>query len=128
MLLSAYDYSIKYKSTSAHGNVDGLSRLPTCGSDSEEQLHEENVFSVRQLEALPTTVTQLQQMTRRDRLLSKVLRYTKSGWPATVSEALKPYYRRQDEISTEDDCYTRCISYRVLLSISVMCEMTAPIP
>ena len=44
-------------------------------------------------------------MTRRDRLLSKVLRYTKSGWPATVSEALKPYYRRQDEISTEDDCY-----------------------
>ena len=43
-------------------------------------------------------------MTRRDRLLGKVLRYTKSGWPATVSEALKPYQRRQDEISTEDDC------------------------
>ena len=28
ILLSAYDYNIHYKSTTEHGNVDGLSKLP----------------------------------------------------------------------------------------------------
>ena len=28
ILLSAYDYTIQFKSTTSHGNADGLSRLP----------------------------------------------------------------------------------------------------
>ena len=34
--MAAYEYDIKYKKTSQHGNADGLSRLPLTEPDEEQ--------------------------------------------------------------------------------------------
>ncbi len=94
LLLTANDYTIQYKSTQNHGNADGLSRLPL----STESEPAGNVLNIQQIEALPTTAIQLKQATQRDPILSRVLRYTRSGWPGKVPEALKPYHNRQTTV------------------------------
>ena len=63
-----------------------------------------DVFIVKQIEALPVSAVELQTMTRTDPLLSKVLQYTKKGWPTSVSDSLKPYFNRREELSLENDC------------------------
>jgi len=50
------------------------------------------------------TSQQLKAVTRCDLVLSKVLLYSKTGWPVTVPELLKPYWKRRLEISIEDEC------------------------
>ena len=35
-MLSAYQYNIEFKRTKAHGNADGLSRLPLPGVGTDE--------------------------------------------------------------------------------------------
>ena len=43
--------------------------------------------------------------TKRDPVLSQVLRYTLEGWPKAVnSEELTPYYTKRTELSVEDGC------------------------
>ena len=53
LILAAYSYDIKFKSTENHANADGLSRLPlprqTIGSE------EASVINIKQMEALPVT-------------------------------------------------------------------------
>ena len=65
LLLAAYDYTIKYKSTQSHGNADRLSRLP-LSTYSENPSKEFNVFDIRLIEALPITAIQLKHVTQRD--------------------------------------------------------------
>ena len=65
--------------------------------------HAIDVFTVAQLDSLPVTAEQLGQATRTDPILSKVRRFTKSGWPNQVQECLKPYWYRRNEITLEGD-------------------------
>ena len=107
LLLSAYHYQIEYKSTSAHANADGLSRLPlNTGADRQKDrcLKEPSIFNVRQMEALPVTTAQLKTATRQDLVLSRVVLYTRQGWPGKVPDVLKPYWNRRSELSLEDGC------------------------
>ena len=53
---------------------------------------------------MPVTAQQVDRLTKTDPCLSKVLQYTKQGWPSTVPKELKPYKQRADEITTEGDC------------------------
>ena len=50
------------------------------------------------------TAVQLKRATNYDPILSKVLLYTKQGWPDKVDEPLKPYWNRRAELTLEDDC------------------------
>jgi len=102
LLLSAYNYKIIYKPTDAHANADGLSRLPLAREYTDFQ--ETSIFNICQIESLPVTSQQLKAVTRTDPVLSKVLLYSKNGWPVTVPELLKPYWKRRLEISIEDEC------------------------
>ena len=104
LLLSAYNYEVVFKPTRAHANVDGLSRLPLPNVNQSEQLQEPSIFNIRQMEALLVTAMQLKAATRRDPILSRVMLYTKEGWPAQISDALKPYWNRQTELTLEDEC------------------------
>ena len=104
ILLSAYNYDIQFKSTSAHANADGLSHLPIADTTMQDQSVEVSLFNVAQINLLPVTAQQVDRLTKTDPCLSKVLQYTKQGWPSTVPEELKPYKQRADEITTEGDC------------------------
>ena len=79
-----------------------MSRLPLKGTESKEA--KADLFSVRQIEALPVTLVRLKCTTSRDPILSKVLRYTKYGWPDRVDKTLKPYWNRRTELTLEVDC------------------------
>ena len=76
ILLSACDYKIQFKPTQSHCNADGLSRLPlpVLGSDCEGT----SLFNVSQVQSLPVAFQQV-QATKRDPVLSKVLRPTTEG-------------------------------------------------
>ena len=108
LFLSAYNYRIEFKSTTAHANADCLSRLPLPTSSESPSasatVSKADVFVVRQIEALPVTAVELRAATRCDPILSKVLQYTKKGWPSKVPEVLKPYHNRRDQLTLEDDC------------------------
>ena len=41
-------------------------------------------FKIQQIETLPVTAAQLKTATNRDSALSRVLKYTKKGWPSEV--------------------------------------------
>ena len=67
------------------------------------------MYNVSQVEYLPVTVTQLKRATAQDPQLSKVLQFTKFGWPYSLSQdqlsaVLKPYWIRCSELTTECGC------------------------
>ena len=105
IILSAYQYEIEFKYTQDHSNADGLSWLPllTVNSPKGQSPHVD-VFNVGQLDSLPVTAQQLGQATRKDVILSKVWRYSKSGWPQKVPDCLRPYWNRRNELTLEGDC------------------------
>ena len=100
IILSAYQYDIEFKCTQQHGKADALSRLPLLVEVSSET-YGIDIFNIAQVDALPVTAAQLGQATCRDSVLSKVLRFTKSGWPQNVSETLKPYWNKRNELTVE---------------------------
>ena len=103
--LSAYHYEIKFKSTKEHANADGLSRLPLSETEKEtESVTSADLFNLTQVNSLPVTSSQIAIQTKRDLILSKVYRYTKNGWPSTVSEALKPFYTKRSELTVGGGC------------------------
>ncbi|XP_021353194.1 uncharacterized protein K02A2.6-like [Mizuhopecten yessoensis] len=109
LFLSGVHYDIEYKSTTAHGNADCLSRLPltTQGSgddeDDEKALHS---LHVSQLEHLPVTETQVRRETARDPTMSRVLNAAQYGWKEFPDEELKmkPYTRRSSGITLHEGC------------------------
>ena len=104
VLLSVYTYDIQFKSTVAHGNADGLSRLPLPFDTREGESTESTTYFVSRMECLPVTVAQIQQATRTDPCLSKILQYTHHGWPSIVPEYAKPFSNRRSELTVEGGC------------------------
>lgn len=73
LLLTAYNYNIEFRSTTAHGNADALSRLPlpTTGSQVPSEIR---LCNLRKIEVLPVTSVEIRTATQRDPILSKVKR------------------------------------------------------
>ena len=57
-----------------------------------------------QIDSLPILSSQLERATSYDPVLSKVIQYTRQGWPAVISDELKPYYVRRHELTLESNC------------------------
>ena len=47
---------------------------------------------------------QLQKVTHQDPILSKVVTFTRNGWPSTIPENLRPYWTRRNELTVVGDC------------------------
>ena len=118
LLLSAYCYKIEFKPITHHSNADGLSRLPLAQSTPVGNLPEPTVFNLRQIAVLPVDAAHLVSATHHDPTLSRVLRYTQSGWPATgVPAELKAFENHQSELTVESGCILRGI--RVLVPVAL---------
>ena len=125
ILLSAYPFEIRFKPTRSHANADGLSRLPLATAKEESVVcsPEPSIFNISQLEALPVTAAQIEAATRNDPILSKVLTYTRRGWPQQqhLPEALKPFQSRAQELTIEGDCLLWGI--RVVIPRKLQCRV-----
>ena len=125
IILSAYDYDIRYKSTTEHGNADGLSRLPLPTTSPSVDTTAASTFNIGQVQALPVTSEDIARATRCDSVLSKVYQYIGRGWPSQVNEELKPFKERQTELTTEGGCLfwgirviiPKKLQHKVLLSL-----------
>ena len=101
LVLSGYNYSIEFRPTTAHGNADGLSRLPLGTRHSAAMNY---TFAMGQIQALPVTAERIATATRQDNVLSHVLKFVRVGWPLDVGKEYESYVRRKHELSTEADC------------------------
>ena len=81
-------------------------RLPLKSVGIESNSEEDWIVSIHRLYALPVTITDLRMATNRDPVLSRVIIYTSSGWPAdcSLSDDMKIIKRRCSELTEEDDC------------------------
>ena len=101
LVLSVYQYDVKFRATEEHGNVDGLSRLPLKCKEHDEET-EASIFNMVQIETLPVTAGQLQNESRQDRDLSKVMSYLQKGWPEVVTAELQAYELKKTELTMEN--------------------------
>lgn len=102
MYLAGFNYEIRYRTSKENANADCLSRLPDTHA-KPDGCEPENV-SVCHIEILPTTHDELRNATRKDPVLSRVLRHTLDGWPKQLSAEdndLKPFFTRRTEITIE---------------------------
>ena len=104
LILAAYDYDLEFRLTLQHCSADGLSRLPLPKQTTLEYSSAASVFNISQIDTLPITATTIQQATRKDPIVSKVLYYVQTGWPSQVPAMLQPYFVRKHELSVEADC------------------------
>ena len=106
LTLSAYSYTIKYKSGKQQGDADALSRFPLADMPASVPIPAETVAVMEYLSTIPLTAAKIKQQTGRDPTLSKVTRYTQAGWPETLDTQdtyLKPFHNRRNELSLEDN-------------------------
>lgn len=105
LTLSAYEYEIQYRSTTKHGNADAMSRLPLPVKPSETPTPPESILLIENVDSSPITSAQIKLWTRRDPLLSRVLRHLREGWPVSCSDpALQPYFNKRLELTVQDGC------------------------
>ena len=104
LFLAGFEYSIEYKNTTQHENADGLSRLPLKKSCNKDVVDPVEIFQVSQIEGLPVNADMIRQATQRDPILSRVVKYTKQGWPSVGKKELEPFHRRKDELTIQDGC------------------------
>ena len=62
------------------------------------------IFNVSQLESLLVTSQQLRAVIRTDPVLSKVVRYVRSGWPQDCTPTLCPYWSCRFKLTVEGEC------------------------
>ena len=104
LFLAGFKDSIEYKNTSQHGNADRLSHLPLRKECNKEVADPMENFQVSQLEVLPVSTDMIHQASHRDLILSRVVEYTKHGWPPSSEKDLEPFHRRKDELTLLNSC------------------------
>ena len=103
LILTGYQYSIRYRSSSENANADSLSRLP-LKQKAKIDVDENYIFHTY-VDSLPVTAQKIAKIVQKDPVLSRVYEYTLSGWSKECKdESLQPYWNRRDELSIEDGC------------------------
>ncbi|XP_062588413.1 uncharacterized protein K02A2.6-like [Saccostrea cucullata] len=79
--------------------------------DSRTQLDKEiELIHKIQIQNLPVTADKVAAATKNDVVLSRVMEFTRSGWPSSQPDInLLPYFRVRSELTIEDGCLLRGI-------------------
>ena len=107
--LADYNFEVKHRSGARNLTADGLSRLPLPTTALHANIvrwtTEANEINEQAVSSLPVQAVQVAHSTRTDVVLSRVLQYVRTGWPATVEdEQLKVYFSKRLELTVEQDC------------------------
>ena len=94
LLLSSYEYTLKFRGTQLHGNADALSRLPLPVEAQEQEPIPELVLLIDHLANSPVTARQIRTWTWRDSSLRPVLQAIQQGWPEESTPELATFYSR----------------------------------
>jgi len=103
LLLSAYNYVLKYRQGRENGNADALSRLPRYATHAEVSW-DVNEIHMMSMDQSPVKAAEIANVVRRDPILSKVVGFVHHGWPEgfEADESLKPFTKRKNELSVEN--------------------------
>ena len=101
LTLANYQYHLCFRPGRKIANAKGLSRLPVDDAPTEVLVPAEVVLSMTTLENSPVTAAQVATCTRRDPLLSAVVRLVQQGWLYSSGEE---YFRRKEELSLQAGC------------------------
>ena len=94
LLLSAYQYKIKYKPGLELANADGLSRLPSPESPNCVPVPGSVLFVQKQLSKTIIKVQDIKQATSKDPIMWKVLEFVKYGFPNEPLDGEKVFFNR----------------------------------
>lgn len=104
VMLSAYDFSLEYRSAQDNVEPDFLSRLPLPSSEGE-RFDDVTTFFHLWMDALPVTCKDIARETQRNPVLSRVMTYTVHGWPSDNTDSeLRPFFQRRHELSVQQKC------------------------
>ena len=118
-----FDFDVDYRKTTLHQNADALSRLP---QGEDEHFDKESLSDADVVCAINTFPSQmqvpdsaaLQGETAKDPVLTKVLRFTREGWPHETDDAKLEKFRKLADSSTS---LHGCLPYgtRVVIPLSL---------
>ena len=122
LLLSAYNYRIRYIPGQKNLIADALSRLPhRTTADATNEVPVEFVHLLQRLDSSPTSSMEVRRETDRDPVLSQVKRMMLHGWPIKVTEELRPYFNCRSELSLHEGCILR--GSRIIVPESVRTKL-----
>ena len=104
LLLSTYEYTLRFRNTHAHANADALSRLPLPILPEQVPTPPEFVLLTERLADSPVTSDQIRSWTRRDPMFASVLQFVRQGWPSRCDPELAPFSSRKSELALHDGC------------------------
>ena len=107
LYLSLFEYTLKFRRTTAHSNADALSRLPLPIEQAAVQTPPELVLLAEHLDDSPVTDEQIRRSTRQDPELSPIVHFLQQGWPRIQSSRnpqLAPFLNKKDELSLFEGC------------------------
>lgn len=100
IILSTYDYDIKYRRGLDMGNVDALSRLPL---EEETGIDAVCISYFNNSTELPVDGTTIQKSSKQDPILSKVYGYILDGWPKSkLPNDFTIYFKNRNLLNTEN--------------------------
>ncbi|UYV82251.1 K02A2.6-like [Cordylochernes scorpioides] len=110
--LAAFKYTVEFRKTDDNGNADALSRLP-LGSKTTESLDEDQVLLLRKMSEVSFSFQDVAVETRRDKLLSIVLRNVReNNWQIPRVSQENPLYSCMKMIKDELSCEFGCLQWR----------------
>ena len=106
LYLSLFEYTLKFRRTSAHSNADALSRLPLPVEPAIAKTPPELVLLAEHLDNSPVTAEQIRIGTCRDPVLSQVMQFLQQGWSSVQRDnpQLTPFFAKKDELSLYNGC------------------------
>ncbi len=105
IMLSAYNYTIRYKPGRDLGNADALSRLPSATTSPHVSVPEDLVMVNDHLSSTSVNASSIKEWTIKDPLLSSIVIYLRSGWPdQQLDKEYQPNVARKNELDMIDGC------------------------
>ena len=99
IILSGYNYTLKYKTGTSNSNADCLSQFPKdCENDFSKL---DNLVFLTDLAESPVTSLDIKNESAKDPIISRVIHYVQFGWAMekTLSLAFDPYKNHNVELN-----------------------------